>query len=336
MRTLIQQNNTPGYINFDLNAHGKLNDFNTIQLTTKVQTKQLNAGPILQLILTHFPIWQKTIIDMQPSGQINGLTVNYQGHGQQPADWQITAQAQNINWLRNQNIPGVQNLSGELNLTPTLQKVHIDSQNITLDFGKLFSAPITLDHLLADTSIVKNNNILTLQTAKFVADNADLDITGSNALTIPMQNPGQGSINLNAKFKLNNGTFAGVKSYLPLTIIPYPVVQWLEKSIQATDNSSGSGTLILRGPFKNFPYTDDTGEFLVDSQLNNFNLNYYPGWPSAQQISGKFIFAGNSMNVDLTSGQLLGLSVSQMHAAIPDLAQDATLLLKGNVTADSC
>ena len=332
--TLIQQNNISGYINFDGNIQGNVNDFSTVQLTTQIQTKHLNAGPILQLILTHFPLWEKTVVKMQPAGEINGLTVNYQGHGQQPADWRIIAHAKQINWLRNKNIPGVQNLSGELNLTPAQQIVNIDSHHITLDFGNLFSAPITLDHLLADANLTKSNNIITVQTAKFVASNDDIYITGSNVLTISMQNPGQGSINLNAKFKLYNGTFARVNSYLPLTIIAQPVLDWLTKSIQATGNSLGTGTLILRGPFGNFPYADGTGQFLVDSQLSNFNLNYYPGWPSAQNISGRFVFAGNAMNADLTTGQLLNIPISQIHAAIPDLSHDATLLLTDNIEAD--
>lgn len=332
--TSILQNNIQGYINFDGAAQGDINDFSTLQITTNIETKQLNAGPILQLILTHFPIWQNTVIKMHPSGEINGLAINYQGHGQQAADWQITAQVKQINWLRNGDIPGVENLSGALELTPSLQTVHIDSQNITLDFGKLFNAPITLDHLLADANLTKNNDILMVQTGKFVVDNADLYVTGSNALIIPLQNPGQGSINLNAQFKLNDGTFAHVKSYLPLTIISPEVIDWLNNSIQATGRSSGVGTLILRGPFGNFPYADGTGQFLIDSQLNNFNLNYYPGWPSAQQLSGKFIFSGNAMNAELASGQLLNIPISQIHATIPDLSQDATLFLNGNINGN--
>ncbi len=333
-QTYIQQNNHPALITIKLNAKGDINQLTEMQAKGDINTEQLNAGPILQLILTHFPHWQQMVVDMQPTGEVSNISVNYNGHQTQPADWKITAQLQHINWLRYQNIPGVQNLTGQLILTPELQNFYINSNDITLDFGKLFNAPIKLNYLYAENAITKNNNILNIQTDNFAVENADIHIVGQNTLTLPLQQVSSGTINLSAKFQINDGVFAKVKSYLPLTIIPPPVINWLENAIQNTGDSHGVGTLILRGPLLNFPYSDGTGQFLIDSQLKDFNLNYYPGWPAAQHMFGHFVFAGSALNANVATAHILNMPLQNITATIPDMSKDATLAIQGNVNAD--
>lgn len=332
--TLIQQKNKPAHIEIKVAATGDVNQLQNMQLNGALKTKHLNAGPILQLILTHFPQWQKMVVDMQPAGEVSGLAVNYQGNNNQPAEWRIEAQLKHINWLRYQNIPGVQNLSGQIILTPTLQNFYSDSHDITLDFGKLFSAPIYLSSLVADNTITTNNNVLNINTTKFVVDNADIHIAGNNTLSLPLQKLSSGTINLSAIFQINDGVFAKVGSYLPLTIIPQPVINWLVAAIHNTGDSRGTGKLILRGPLLNFPYSDGSGQFLIDSQLSDFNLNYYPKWPAAEHVFGHFIFAGSAMNANVNNAHILNIPIQNIQANIPDMSQDATLSIQGNVNSN--
>lgn len=332
--TLIQQNDKPAHIDIKINAEGDINQLQNMQLTGTIKTKHLNAGPILQLILTHFPQWQKLVGNMRPAGEVSGLSVYYKGHNNQPADWKIEAKLKHINWLQYQNIPGVQNLSGQIILTPSLQNFYIDSHDITLNFGKLFSAPIYLSSFTAANAITTNNNVLNINTSAFTVDNADIHIVGNNTLTLPLQKLSSGTINLSAKFLINDGVFAKVGSYLPLTIIPKPVINWLVSAIGNTGNSHGVGNLVLRGPLLNFPYSDGSGQFLIDSQLSDFNLNYYPKWPAADHVFGHFIFAGSAMNANVINAHILNMPIQNIQANIPDMSKDATLTIQGNVNAN--
>ena len=58
----------------------------------------------------------------------------------------------------------------------------------------------------------------------------------------------------------------------------------------------GNGTLVLRGPLKNFPFPNKEGIFSAHMQLRNLAFQYCPGWPIATHLFGKLNFDGPKMS----------------------------------------
>lgn len=331
-QTLLAQAVQAAQIEFTMEAWGDLADFKNLRFQLNVHADHLQAWPIIHLLNVQSNPWFNTLNTLQPRGEVRALTINYQGTAPPANRWQVLAKLQQAGWNQDQKIPGVQNLSGELQLQASSGQFQLDSQNVQMDFGDLFRAPLLMNQLQANIVWQLVQNVWQIKVTNLNAQNTDLSLADDTTINLPVQDPSDGTINSTAHFKLSSNAFVHVGSYLPLPIMPAAVTQWLNQSIKSGD--SATGTFVLRGPWQHFPFKDGSGEFLINSVINNLTLDYWPGWPVAQHLSGEFIFNGPGFTANVDSGEIDGVRFSQLKANIPDLANDTTLSLQDQVQAD--
>lgn len=322
----------PAHIVFTMDASGDLTKIPSMRMHLAVLANKVQAWPILQLLIATSPSSFSTINALQPVGTLQNFSLNYDGSKAENQQWQLNAQLQKVGWNHFNNLPGAQGLSGRLQLTPDTGNIALASANTQLDFGKLFRQPITLDQLIANVSWFKQNQQWMIQLDNLTAQNTDLMLKGNAAVQVPNDNPENGTININAAYNINASAFSHVGNYLPLTAMPKSVVDWLDRSIKS--GAGGSGTLILRGPWQNFPFYDKSGLFLVESKVKDVTLNYWPKWPVAQHLTGELIFLNQGMMANLDALQILNVPINNISAKIPDLAKDPILSIQSNIKGD--
>jgi uncharacterized protein YhdP len=305
----LQQGMINGVIDADWTPHGLQNIF-------------------IQSVLNH---WR--IHDIQQNDDFNLTAAGLDVRGYWSThDWQLAGDIATASWQRFRQIPGVENLSGKIAITPTQGKFLPDSGDTSLDFGELFVLPLHFKQLQGEIDWQKTaQQGWDIETKKLMARNPDLTVVGSMQLKLrPQQSPWA---NINAYYHLYPSVVTQLNDYLPRTVLHPALIEWLTKSVKSMEG--GEGKLVLRGAVNDFPYIQSPGEFLVDSKLKNIMLDYSPGWPIANKINTEVIFSGNLMEAKVASAELDGIIVKNIDVAIPTLGKSSVLAVHGVIATDT-
>lgn len=245
-------------------------------------------------------------------------------------DYFISAKLHNIGFSRWQKIPGIQNLTGSLTMTANAGNLIIKSHDASLDFGKLFRNPIKLTTLDGRLSWFKQNQSWIVKAEQLKAVNTDLHVHGNCLLEIPTDDSGI-KINLLAGYDLMN--VKNKSLYLPSGILSKGLIKWLDDSI--IDGRSGNGGLVLRGNLKDFPFSNNTGKFLVLSQVHGVTLAYRDNWPILTDLNAILKFDADTMTITASSGNIYSSKIESVTANIPQLSAKETVLdIYGRITGN--
>ena len=250
--------------------------------------------------------------------------------------WKIISQFKQLNFMRWNKIPGLNNLSGVLQIQPNKGELNLNTQNATINFGKLFSAPIFFSSLKGHVNWQQLSDRSWEVTGSNVgAQNKDVTAKGEFGLLFPAEKGKQPILSLLGGFNVDDPS--QVKHYLPLGIMHTQAIEWLNHAFLGGEG--GSGTVIVRGPLHEFPFDHHEGTFVVDSKVHNIDFHYAPGWPDAHNINAGLIFSGRSMTCDATSGQVNNIQLQNAHAVIPYLgykhkSEELHLNLNANAEAE--
>ncbi|MHB1949182.1 MAG: YhdP family protein, partial [Gammaproteobacteria bacterium] len=231
-----------------------------------------------------------------------------------------------------QSNPALKNAHGLFEWNGVQGSLTLDSQKTALIYNKFFSAPLQFDQLAGlvtwqklktgDWSVVvKNLQLL----------NSDLKAHGGISLSFPVN--ASPTINLSANFTVSN--VAHLANYIPLKVMKdADLVAWLQNAFVSGEIQAGKA--VLQGRFTDFPFEKNNGKFIVSGILKNFDLHYAPKWPDLKNIQGMLTFAGSAMTVEISSGQMLNIPLTMVHAKIPYIGDLAPQILhiQTNINAD--
>jgi uncharacterized protein (TIGR02099 family) len=340
--TLWQTNQTGWQLTADdlqltINQHvwpiNKLGLFMTHTIKGEQQSAQLNFIQLSDLtpLLTHLafisPTVQKQIQTYNLQGQIKNLQVIHQGKLTDLTHFQAVAALQNVGVNHIGNIPGIKNLTANLNLNADQGSVQLNSVDTTFDFGNLFHQPLTLQKLTGTIQWQQNTQGITVQGLQVDLQHPNMRLQSNFSLTVPHN--GSPTIRLLAQFKETD--ISQIKQFLPISILAPSVVRWLEQAFVSGDGAQGS--MVLTGPLNKFPYLQGEGQFIVHSLLKNIKLNFAPGWPTINNLNGELTFNKRAMSFKLQQADLYQLPIQQLTAQIPDMGQapQAYLYINSNL-----
>lgn len=220
--------------------------------------------------------------------------------------------------------PGFKNISGKLSWEGNKGELQLSTKNPMLIMPAIFKHPIELDDLVGKVAWTDGSDSANLDFTDIAIINKDLTINLHGKVGIPADlNP---QVDINANFTVNKAEH--ITRYLPENVFSEELNDWLNKAFLAGDVQSGS--ILLRGRLKDFPFEQGNGEFVISGAINNVHLHYAPDWPDIKNISGTLKFDRQKMLVDVSSGSLLGVSLPQTHAEILNLgASNSLLSIKG-------
>lgn len=217
-------------------------------------------------------------------------------------------------------------LLGSSGSSNTRKSLKLEGKNLSLNIDGIFPKTLFIKNFMARLVIENTPDGANILLNKINIENQDIRATGSITYLKDI-------IHLRLEYHLFSSITSRIDNYLPQNLLHPELIQWLTQSVKKLD--SGDGVFILEGDLKDFPFTDHPGEFLVDTQLKNITLDYYPGWPVASNLDGELIFQGNNMQMHIASVDINHVKLEHVEAVIPHLGDESVLNIKAHISADS-
>ncbi len=212
-----------------------------------------------------------------------------------PEDFYLGGRAVGVNTQTFDNYPGASNINADFQLGRGQLGARIYGQDVSLDFGNHFEAPIKLDRLEAQAIAKRFDGELLLSVSDLRISNQDLKATGRMWLeTDQDQRP---FTFIRASFSDADGS--STSKYLPRNHLPLKTQAWLDRGIKQGYVSTGEMQFHGRLSDIRALNREMAGEFFVDFSIDRAEVFFAPGWQPARNGSGRILFHNVSMNIDL-------------------------------------
>ncbi len=229
-----------------------------------------------------------------------------------------------------QSVPGLTGLRLSFDGNQSGGWLNIDSTDFSVDFPNLFRQPIRAKRVEGDFQWRFDAQAgLHLSSDYLVMRNQDVETLTRIQLDVPLSGR---DIFIDMQTDFWNGDGSSKSAYLPVGIMPAPLVDWLDRSV--VNGRVNAGSFLLYGPLKEFPFRQQQGRFEVWFGVEEMILDYKPGWPRIEQGVAEAFFVNNSLEVKLSEGLLLGNRIRQAEARIRELRGGAPVEIRGEVAGD--
>ena len=212
-------------------------------------------------------------------------------------------------------LPGLRNLTGQLQLTPTQGRIELDSRAVQVDTAGLLRAPITLDTLRGTVQWRREADRLHLDSAGLELANPDLNGRFWGQVIVP--DAGEPWLEIHGRYR--DVKVSQARRYLPVAVIPPEGVAWLDQALVSGRVTTGEMT--FRGPPAAFPFDRNEGLFETRFQVEDAVLDYQPGWPRLERLKTEVLFRNRGLGVEASEGRLLDGELEQATARIDDLSE---------------
>lgn len=247
---------------------------------------------------------------------------------------QALASFTNTSTKYSQGIPGVKNLSGQFSFSENALHLDLLATQGELDFKQLFVAPIAYQVLGANVELDFTTDASGQKGWKLKVDDIDIkspELTMSADLALNAEAGSETTMSLLASITDGDASKAG--NYFPLTIMSGDLVNYLNSAI--VSGKVNQAQVLINGPLSHFPFTDNSGIFVVDAELEQSIFSFDDKWPAITDFAANLNFTNNSMLITGRSGSLVGLDVSGVQAAIDDLGNEQVLTVDTIITPSS-
>ena len=297
--------------NYVINKHGSLSILNT----------DLSG---FNNLVSIFPIANKLII----SGTIELVKLSWLGNIFHPDNFKISANFANLGIKsKDEKIPSFNNLSGSLLVTKESGEVNLNLKNSIFNYPKLFLVPYKFNSLSTKLSWQINSN------KSFVVNldptNIDeVDFKGNAVGKYTYTSGGSGFLDLRAH--IDKMLVTKVGNYLPI-VIGMPVHKWLNAGL--IGGYAKNANLILSGELSHFPFTDGSGKFYIDADVDHAKLNYANPWPPLENIVGKFQIRNQKIIIIANSAKISENNINNATVIIPDMTSKKRVYLTADGVA---
>ncbi len=238
----------------------------------------------------------------------------------------LAAEGQDLAVAPDGRRPGFEGLDLRLEASERAARVALAARDVTLHLPRVFRWPLAARRLDGELHARLDADRWRVELPRLRVENDDLagEVAGVVTGGVPARRANV-SVDLAARFRARD---AGRTSrYLPVAVIPPPVVAWLDHAVRG--GRAPEGAMILRGPMARFPFRGTEGRFLVRFALEDAALEYARGWPRLEGAAGEVTFSQARLDATVLRGRVLGAEVSDLRIAIAELGRHAVLELEG-------
>jgi uncharacterized protein YhdP len=244
---------------------------------------------------------QKALLGLNPQGDLMGLNFNLQQLPGQEMSWQLQGEVENFFSNPWESIPGTAELAMSFNGNQSGGWLKIDSDNLVIDYPQLFRRPLKADQVKGN--FLWNFDLqhgLHMQTDYLQMSNPDMQTLSRIELQIPISGK---DLFADIQTDFWNADGSRKSEYLPVTVMPDGLVEWLDKSMVSGHVKSGS--FLLYGPVSEFPFKEHEGRFEVWFGVEDLLLDYMPEWPVLSEAVAEVHFINNGLKARLEEGLML-------------------------------
>lgn len=239
--------------------------------------------------------------------------------------WHLGFQVSDVYQKANGKIPGLDNLSGMIKISPTGGEFAVNSENVTVVAPQVYSQAIEIDK--AEGLITWTNTPFEIKTTQFVATDRDM----SASVTADVSIPTSGSPYLSLLVTTSEMSRDDVLYYLPGKILKPALFRWISAAFSQGSVSSATGR--VEGELKDFPYDNGKGVFELKFALQDTLLTYNPEWPPIEDVRAQLVIDGKKFQAYIDSGRYHDTVIKQAVAAIDysDARKPLVLTLSGDI-----
>jgi len=209
----------------------------------------------------------------------------------------------------------LKNLSGHLSFDNDYLALDLLAQEGALDFDKHFVQPFGYQSLSAKANVTFDDIGWALAVNELDFNSEEIKLSAQ----VQLESPVNDEMTIALLANVSEGDVSNVGHYLPLSIMSKNLVGYLNSAL--VSGSLKQAQIMLNGPLANFPFTDNSGIFVVDAELTDSTFKFAKDWPAIDDFSANLNFTNNSMLITGRAGNLTGLDVTGVRAAIDDFGR---------------
>lgn len=271
------------------------------------------------------PAFRARLADLEPVGSVAPVNVKWTTDAGRLATYSVDARFAGLGINPVGAWPGFSGLSGQVQGSERGGRFGLTGKNASLDLPQIFpQSHVAFAELAADGGWTQPDGRLEISLANVSFANRDTRGTASGRYRAQIDAPGE--IDLQAR--LSDADARAVWRYIP-TVVGKEARDWLAHSL--TGGRAQDARLVLKGELAKFPFRNPRdGTFRVTARVSDGQLDYAPGWPRIEGISGDLLFEGAGMRINAQRGRILGAELKDVTAVLPDFETDSTLTVHGS------
>ncbi|QAU25217.1 TIGR02099 family protein [Dyella sp. M7H15-1] len=303
--------------------------FGTPQAKLDVMASNLQLAPIvpwLGLKPGLSPGIAQWLASGQPHGHVQHAVVHWDAvDGLQRLDGTFD----NLGITSVGKLPGVDQLHGEVRGDAEAISLELPEQPVSITMPHTFRQPFVMSHLAGDFAFWRDDDATHIGIAHLDFEGHDYSGNAQGEIQLP-HDGGRPFLDIYASMPHANVTAA--KWFWPIDSMHPSAIAWLDQAF--VSGSMDNVAILIRGSLANWPFHHNEGRFEARAELNDLTLSYGKNWPVAEHIQAVANFIDAGMLVQASSGDSLGVKVSNAIAVIPELAHTTLdLNLSGNGNA---
>ncbi len=272
------------------------------------------------------------ISQTRPRGNIHNAYVKLRLEPEQPPQYHVRAELENLGANPWRKVPGMDGFDFFLDLDQHGGVATVNTRRASLDTQGMFRESLEISSMFGRLGWLYEESGTALDIQELVIANSDLDIQldGNIDLFKDERSP---IVNLLADIKRGDGSKTW--RYLPVTKMSQKTVEWLDHGI--IQGNVVSGAMVLHGPIKNFPFSDDSGRFEIRFNIDDGVLDYAPGWPRIEKIDAEVAFVANGMEINARSGMTSGAEIHDVRVEVENFraTPDVILMIDGEASGNT-
>ncbi|MEJ2619628.1 MAG: YhdP family protein [Candidatus Thiodiazotropha sp.] len=271
---------------------------------------------------------QKALLGLNTRGNLTGLDFSLQQRPGEEMTWQLRGEVDGLVSNPWESVPGTSGLAMSFDGNQSGGWLKIDSDNLSIDYPQLFRQTLKADRVKGD--FLWNFDLqqgLHMQTDHLEMSNPDLHTLSRIELQVPLSGK---DLFADIQTDFWNADGSRKSDYLPVTVMPEGLVEWLDKSMVSGHVKRGS--FLLYGPVSEFPFKGHEGRFEVWFGVEDLLLDYMPEWPVLSEAVAEVHFINNGLKARLEEGVMLNSQLRDVSIEIEALRNPTPVKIRGEAS----
>ena len=262
---------------------------------------------------------------LSPEGDVDNLSLSL---ARQPDGlaYDVTAIVDDVGIAASDGRPAIRGVSGTLRADTGSGRLVLTTTDAQLEWPEMFREPIAIGELTGVMIWREGRNGIRLVSDNLTFNNADARATANLELIVPADGSAP---RLDLETRVFGFDTTRTPSYLPVGVLPAPVVGWLDRAI--IQGRVPEAEIAFFGPVDAFPFDNGEGQLWARFSVEDGVLAYVDDWPVAEAIEGEVEFLNAGFTAQGT-GRLMNDDFARMSGGVADM-RDAVLTVSGDVTA---
>jgi uncharacterized protein (TIGR02099 family) len=257
--------------------------------------------------------WRRWLYAADPVGSARSLTV----HVDSAQDFDLAVNFDAAAWHSVDKIPGVSGLSGSLLGDRDAFSLSLPAHSaFGVDEPQVFRQPLEFSEFAGEIAAYRVDAAWRVETDAIAFEGAGYggELRGAVELHDDGSRP-----QLDVYAALTHAEVPASHLFWPINTMSPRGVSVLDRALDS--GSVLSARAVFRGDLADWPFRNSAGRFEARAETDDVRLVYLPDWPAAEHVHGFADFLNNSLHVDVTTAQALGVKVSAASLDIPDLGE---------------